>query len=30
MFQLDDKFLEDVGLGDLPEDQKESVFGLFP
>lgn len=23
MFQLDDKFLEDVGLSDLPEDQKK-------
>ena len=23
MFQLDDKFLQDVGLGDLPEDQKK-------
>lgn len=23
MFKLDDKFLEDVGLGDLPEDQKK-------
>ena len=24
MFQLDDKFLQDVGLGDLPEDQKQA------
>ena len=23
MFQLDDKFLQDVGLGGLPEDQKK-------
>lgn len=23
MFQLDDKFLADIGLGDLPEDQKK-------
>lgn len=23
MFQLDDKFLEDIGLNDLPEDQKK-------
>lgn len=23
MFQLDDKFLEEIGLGDLPEDQKK-------
>lgn len=23
MFQLDDKFLQDIGLGDLPEDQKK-------
>jgi len=23
MFQLDDKFLQDVGLGDLPDDQKK-------
>lgn len=23
MYQLDDKFLEDLGLGDLPEDQKK-------
>lgn len=26
MFQLDDKFLTDVGLGDLPEDQKKAFL----
>jgi hypothetical protein len=26
MFQLDDKFLSDVGLGDLPEDQKQAFL----
>ena len=26
MFQLDDKFLEDVGLSDLPADQKEAFL----
>ena len=26
MFQLDDKFLEDVGLSDLPEDQKKAFL----
>ena len=26
MFQLDDKFLEDVGLGDLPEEQKKAFL----
>lgn len=26
MFQLDDKFLQDVGLGDLPEDQKTAFL----
>lgn len=26
MFQLDDKFLQDVGLGDLPEDQKQAFL----
>lgn len=26
MFQLDDKFLQSVGLGDLPEDQKEAFL----
>ena len=24
MFQIDDQFLQDVGLGDLPEDQKQA------
>lgn len=26
MFQLDDQFLQDVGLGDLPEDQKQAFL----
>ncbi len=26
MFQLDNKFLEDIGLGDLPEDDKKSLL----
>lgn len=26
MFQLDDKFLQDVGLSDLPEDQKKEFL----
>lgn len=26
MFQLDDKFLQDVGLADLPEDQKQAFL----
>lgn len=26
MFQLDDKFLQDVGLNDLPEDQKQAFL----
>jgi len=26
MFQLDDKFLQDVGLNDLPEDQKKAFL----
>lgn len=26
MFQLDDQFLQSVGLGDLPEDQKEAFL----
>jgi hypothetical protein len=26
MFQLDDKFLQDVGLSDLPEDQKQAFL----
>lgn len=29
MFQLDDKFLEDVGLGGLPEDQKQEFLAYF-
>jgi len=28
MFQLDDKFLQDIGLGDLPEDQKKPFLQL--
>lgn len=26
MFQLDDKFLQDVGLGDMPKEQKEAFL----
>ena len=26
MFQLDDKFLQDVGLGDMPADQKQAFL----
>lgn len=26
MFQLDDKFLTDIGLGDLPEDQRKAFL----
>ena len=26
MFQLDDQFLQDVGLGDLPEDQRQAFL----
>jgi len=26
MFQLDDKFLADIGLGDLPDDQKQAFL----
>lgn len=26
MFQLDDKFLQDIGLGSLPEDQKQAFL----
>lgn len=26
MFQLDDKFLQDIGLGELPEDQKQAFL----
>ena len=29
MFQLDDKFLQDVGLGDLPDDQKQAFLDHF-
>ena len=29
MFQLDDKFLQDVGLGDLPADQKQMFLDHF-
>ena len=29
MFQLDDKFLQDVGLGDLPDDQKKLFLDHF-
>ena len=29
MFQLDDKFLEDVGLGNLPEEQKKAFLDYF-
>ena len=29
MFQLDDKFLQDVGLGGLPEDQKQAFLDHF-
>lgn len=29
MFQLDDKFLEEVGLGALPEDQKQAFLAHF-
>lgn len=29
MFQLDDKFLQDVGLGGLPEDQKQAFLAFF-
>lgn len=29
MFQLDDKFLEDVGLGGLPDDQKQMFLDYF-
>ena len=29
MFQLDDKFLEDVGLGSLPDDQKKLFLAPF-
>ena len=29
MFQLDDKFLQDVGLGDLPDEQKKLFLDHF-
>ena len=29
MFQLDDKFLEDVGLGGLPDEQKQAFLDHF-
>ena len=29
MFQLDDKFLQDVGLGSLPDDQKQAFLAYF-
>lgn len=29
MFQLDDQFLQDVGLGDLPDDQKKLFLDHF-
>ncbi len=29
MFQLDDKFLQDVGLGGLPDDQKQAFLAYF-
>ena len=29
MFQLDDKFLEEVGLGGLPDDQKQAFLAYF-
>lgn len=29
MFQLDDKFLDDVGLGGLPDDQKQAFLSYF-
>ena len=29
MFQLDDKFLQDVGLGSLPDDQKKMFLDHF-
>ena len=29
MFQLDDKFLEEVGLGSLPQDQREDFLNYF-
>ena len=29
MFQLDDNFLQQVGLGSLPEDQKQAFLAYF-
>lgn len=29
MFQLDDKFLEEIGLGGLPDDQKQAFIAYF-
>ncbi len=29
MFQLDEKFLDEVGLGELPEDQKQAFLDYF-
>lgn len=29
MFQLDDKFLQEVGLGDLPDEQKQAFLQYF-
>ncbi len=29
MFQLDDNFLQQVGLGDLPEEQKQAFLAYF-
>ena len=29
MFQLDDNFLQQVGLGDLPDDQKQAFLAYF-
>lgn len=29
MFQLDDKFLDEVGLGSLPDEQKQAFLGYF-
>ncbi|MCA9341884.1 hypothetical protein KC945_00600 [Candidatus Saccharibacteria bacterium] len=29
MFQLDDKFLQDVGLGGMPEEQKQAFLAYF-
>ena len=29
MFQLDDKFLQEIGLGGLPDDQKQAFLAYF-